>query len=619
MSIERQIYHPSIAISPELKVEPDDIFIFPIPRAIYGHIEQLWTSFVNKMVSLTYFDNEPCFSYATFECIDNKQLKNVASTTHFKLKELALKKKVAGIDEFMKRAKPIDLDDPENESALIIRKAIIDYNKGLRPEVEFLDLKKSKIHPDKRAILTGTMNHGIGLPLFVNGYAIGILWGIANDPLTEENREELRQQCYSLFDVIDFVVSSSLDEKTDIYLARKNIEKADTHSNSKNLFYTRVKDQPDPVTSIIFRSHVYNKEYRMDASYIIPTSNGYAISMKQFIPEVQNKTGVNILMIPGFFCRRSVMDKLAKEMALRHGYRVFSMDLRGRSKQTLPKNGNKEGWTVDNYVQDDFPEVLRWLRTHYPKEKTIVMGHSMGGMIPRFYSSSYEKIKEIKQNSFLPDPNVHIKGIVSITSPNYISIRSNFFGIDALKKGLSMIPSKMITDLIFSFTSFSVQTTFQTIDLKRFFKFLLNLHESLRPFSYDIGTKMITIQDFVGYKEITPSEWYFLVEDVFCEESVSVIMQFIKSQLSNDKAFVSSDGKLNYTEDLKNLKLPLYTVLGTVDRIVPSDVIEDDLKELPQLSKDVTEKYEQGHLGIVFHPKTVEGICAGVHKWIQSL
>ncbi|WCL51418.1 alpha/beta hydrolase [Leptospira sp. GIMC2001] len=570
------------------------------------------------MVSLIYFDDAPSFSYSIFEIIDKDAMKVVATATHFKLKELAMNKKVAGIDEYTSRAKPIPLSDPRNESAIYLKEAIIDFNKGLRPEIKFLDLKKEPIHPDKKILLSDTMNYAVGLPLFIKDNPIGILWGIAKDPIEDHEKEELRQQFYSLFDVIEFVIGKELDGALDTYMARKNIEKADTHSSSKNLFYTTTEEQKEPVTSIIFRSYQYETEYRMDASFIIPTSKGYAVSLKQFTPEKLNNTNKNILMIPGFFCRRSVMDKLAKEMALKYGYRVFSMDMRGRSKQTMPRNGRKEGWTVDDYIQSDFPEVLRWLRQQYPNEKTVVLGHSMGGMIPRFYASAYNKICEAREDLNLPDPKKYISGIISITSPNYISINSNILYIDQIKKGLNMIPSKSIVDFFLNMTSFSMQTTIQTIDLKKFFKMLLNMHESLRPFSFDIGTKMLTIKDFVGYKEITPPEWYFLVEDVFCEESVSVIMQFVHSQLSNDKCFLSSDGRINYTKEQENFDLPIYSILGTVDKIVPMESIEEDLANLPSKNK-VIEKYEQGHLGIVFHNETVRQICQGLDAWIQDL
>ncbi|GBF51477.1 hydrolase [Leptospira ryugenii] len=599
-------------------VSPEKIFIFPVPKPTFQFLENIWTSFTNKMVSLVHFDDEPVFSFSIFEVIDEDELRIVATATHFKLREIAERRKIPGIEEYMQKARPISLSDPRNESAHFLQKAIIDYNKGLRPEVQYINLKEAEIHPEKKILLSETMNYAIGLPLFVNDTPIGILWGITKDPIPEEQMRPLILQLYSLFDVIDFVVSKESKDKSDFYIAQKNIEKADTVSNSRNLFYTTTKDQKEPVTSIIFKSHQYNIEYRMDASFIIPTTEGYAVSLKSFTPEKLNNTGKNLLLIPGFFCRRSVMDKLAKELALKHGYRVFLMDMRGRSRQTMPKYGKKEGWTVDNYIQDDFPEVLRWIRWHYRSEKTVVIGHSMGGMIPRFYASSYDIIKEIKEEFNLPKPEDHIAGVVSITSPNYISLKSNFIGLDTIKKGFGMLPHKMISDMIFSMASFSMQATIQTIDLKKFFKFLLNLHSSLRNFSYDIGTRVLTIKDFVGYKEITPPEWYFLMEDVFCEESVSVIMQFFQSQIYNEKSFLSNDGKINYTKNFfDNYNLPIYSVVGTVDQIVPEESLAD-LASLKSENKVLT-KYEQGHLGIIFHNDTVRKICEGVDEWIHKL
>lgn len=91
------------------------------------------------------------------------------------------------------------------------------------------------------------------------------------------------------------------------------------------------------------------------------------------------------------------MDKVARELSLRHGYRVFSMDMRGRSRRTLPLFGIREGWTVDDFIQEDFPAVLAWIKENFPNEQLVVVGHSMGGMIPRFYCSAYEEIVKRKK------------------------------------------------------------------------------------------------------------------------------------------------------------------------------------------------------------------------------
>jgi hypothetical protein len=460
---DRQIKNSSRETSKSLMVSPEKIYIFPVTKPVFQFIENIWQSFTNKMVSLVHFDDEPVFSFSIFEVIDQDELRIVATATHFKLREIAERRKIPGIDDYMVKARPIPLSDPRNDSARYIQQAIIDFNKGLRPEIQMLNLKESEIHPERKILLSETMNHAVGLPLFVNDIPIGILWGITKDPIPEDKIRPLMLQLYSLFDVIDFVVGKESELGNDHYIAQKNIEKADTVSNSRNLFYTTTKDQKEPVTSIIFKSHQYNMEYRMDASFIIPTTEGYAVSLKSFIPEKLNNSGKNLLLIPGFFCRRSVMDKLGKELALKYGFRVFLMDMRGRSKQTMPKHGKKEGWTVDNYIQDDFPEVLRWIRWHYRSEKTVVIGHSMGGMIPRFYASSYDIIKELKEEFNLPNPDDHLAGIVSITSPNYISLKSNFIGLDTIKKGFGLMPHKMISDMILSMASFSMQATIQTL------------------------------------------------------------------------------------------------------------------------------------------------------------
>ncbi|MEM7180463.1 MAG: alpha/beta fold hydrolase [Spirochaetota bacterium] len=609
---------PAKYVNHSLMVRRDDIYIFPVPENLYRFIEKVWSAFANKMVALRFFNDEPIFNHSVFEVIQDEALKIVASSTYFRLKEIANKKGQKDIDAFIAKTLPTSFQDPINLSVKFIQQAIIEFTQGKRPGIQVVNLREQTIHKNIEGLLTETMNYAVGLPLFVKENPIGILWGIRKDPFTKEQHKEATQQLSSLFDVIEFVVAKELDERLDPYYARKNIEKSDANSMSQFLFYTKVPKQKNPVTSIIFKSHSYDKIYRLDASFIIPTANGYHVSLKKFAPEQKNTSNKILLMIPGFFCRRSVMDKVAREMALRYGYQVFSMDMRGRSRQTLPPGGIRDGWTIDDYIQEDFPAVIDWLRKNYPEDKVVVVGHSMGGMIVRFYASAYHLIRKMNRHKILPDPEEHIAGVVSITSPNHIHLKTNILGLDALKRGMGMIPNNPLSDLLFNVTSTSMNTAFTTIDLNKFFKFLLNLHSSLRNFSFTIGTKMVNIKDFVGYKQISPSEWYFLVEDIFCEESTKVILQFIRSQLSGDKSFLSYDGSINYSAEQRNFMLPMYSVLGTLDAIAPADVLREDLLDF-NAPNMVKVEYEQGHLGIIFHMETVRDMCKGINQWILDL
>ncbi|EQA47032.1 alpha/beta hydrolase family protein [Leptospira broomii serovar Hurstbridge str. 5399] len=601
-------------------VSPDDIYIFPVSEPTSIFLQKVWTSFVNKMVAMTLPNGKPVFQYSIFESIQGKDLKIVASATHFKMKEVANRVGLQSIDEFIRNTIPISIQDPANISARYLREAILSVEKKARPEVYFHSLQDVRIHPNLKKLLTETMNYAAGIPLFVKGYPIGMLWGIRRDNMTEEQEEEVRQQLYCLYDVVDFVISREMGPKGDPYYARKNIEKSDLNSRAKNLFYTRGYGQNDPVTTIIFDSHTYQRSYRLDASYIIPSGDGFSVSLKRFEPKDRNDTGKNLILIPGFFCRRSVMDKVARELSLKHGYRVFSMDMRGRSRRTLPPFGIREGWTVDDFIQEDFPAVLNWLTENFPNEQNVVLGHSMGGMIPRFYCAAYEEIVKKKRNPVvpLPRPEDTIAGIVSITSPNFIRLQAQIPGLDVLKMGLRLVPSKSISDFLFDLTSFSLQTTLPTVDLNKFFKFLLGLHSSLRAVSFDLHTKVVNLRDFVGYRQISPPEWYFLIEDIFCEESTKVVLQFLRSQLSQDHSFLSYDGNLDYTALQKNLSIPLLSILGSLDKVVPSETIKADLVALPH-EKNRILSYEQGHLGIVFHMPVVREMCAEIDSWIRGL
>ena len=88
--------------------------------------------------------------------------------------------------------------------------------------------------------------------------------------------------------------------------------------------------------------------------------------------------------------------------------------------------------------------------------------------------------------------------------------------------------------------------------------------------------------------------------------------------MDTEQSFLSFDGKINYTERQKNFKLPIYAVIGSVDALVPPENIEDGLALIQSTNKKVS-IYEQGHLGIIFHPPTVKELAKNAHEWILEL
>lgn len=601
--------------------QPDDIFINPLVPEEARFIEQIATSFVNKAVSLTFANDRPCFDFAVFEAIRNKDMKIIASSSHFRLKQLAGRETPAAFKDFLKKTRPIRLNHENNISAQLIRKAIIALtHEDEIPDVEILNIKTDKrLHPKLKTLLGSSMNYGVGIPLFYEQQPIGFLWGIRRKPLTKEQREDIVNQMKSLYRGIDVVLNEELNGDRDAYFARRKVEKIDTTARMLNLFYTRYPRQHLPIKSLMAYSTRYNRSYRQDTNFIIPTENGFSISMKRFLPEKPNKEKRILLMIPGFFCNRSLHDRFAKEMALSYGYIVFTLDVRGRSKFTMPERGNllRYNWTVDDYIWKDFPVAIKWISEQHPGYKIVPIGHSMGGMIPEFYTAAYEQASKKLGLQHLPDPHDYLEGIVAITSPSYVNLMLNLPGFDIVNNSVRAMSDNAAIDSLLNIVSTTLSSAFGTVDLNKFFTFLHNVTNSARMFSFNISNRIPTIKDFIGYPQITPAEWYFLMEDVFCEESMKVIFQFTRAQLSR-RGFLSYDQKLNYTEQLPNLRLPLMTVTGTLDTIAPPETATHAY-DLAQSEKKHMVSYEQGHLGIVTHPATIKALSKDVSDWLKAL
>ena len=600
------------------------IFIPELDARVFDFIGQIWHSFVNKTVSLTFTERDYCFEYGLFEVIDGKSIRIAAVSSQIRLDDIAKQRVPKEFAQFKKMTRATPVSYKSNLTSNILREAIIKRGNGEKPPIVMVDLKKDKrIHPKLKNIITEDMNYSVGVTLFFGDNPIGVLWGVRKDPLTPRQKELLYPQLHSLSGGISTIMALEFNRSEyNFRFVRKTIEKIDTNSSILNLYYTKKAGQSIPVRTIIGKSNLYNSKFRLDASYIVPTSRGYSISLKRFLPERENKTGKTLLMIPGFFCNRSIFDQMAREMAFKYGYKVISLDCRGRAKSTLPDGWFNEAWSIDDFINEDFPQALAWIRQQYPDERIVVYGHSMGGLIARFYTGSYQAIKQLTNRTDLPDPETCVAGIISIASPDFVDMDLGIPGTNLMRYLTKLIPESFnlhtMTGNIFNkLLALSISQVVPTINLKSFFSYLFDFHESIRQITFDLSTKVPSLHDVIGFPQITPPEVYLLMEDIICEESTRVIIQFLRSQVFGN-SIMSFDGKINYTENLKNIKLPVFHVMGSLDVVAPPSTIKYGYNLISSTNKHLKE-YSQGHVGLVMNPKTIREIAKTTDQWIGML
>ena len=600
------------------------IFIPELEKRVFHFIRKIWHSFVNKTVSLTFTERDYCFDYGLFEVIDGEATRIAAVSSQVRLGDIAKQKIPREFAQFKKLTRSTPVSYQTNLTSNILREAIIKKGKGKKTPIVVVDLRKDmRIHPRLKEIIPEDMNHSVGITLFFGDNPIGVLWGVRRDPLTPRQKALLFPQLYSLGSGISTIMALEFNRgKYNFRSVRKTIEKIDTNSSILNLFYTKKAGQSTPVRTIIGKSNLFHSKFRLDASYIVPTSRGYSISLKRFLPERVNNTGKTLLMIPGFFCNRSIFDQMAREMAFRYGYKVISLDCRGRAKRTLPEGRFNKAWSIDDFINEDFPKALAWIHEQYPDERIVVYGHSMGGIIARCYAGSYQAIQQRTNRDDLPDPEIHIAGIVSIASPDYVDVKLGIPGTHLMRYFTKHIPESfnlhtMTGNAFNKLLALSISKFVPTINLKSFFSRLLDFHESIRQHTFDLSTRILSLHDVIGFPQITPPEVYLLMEDIICEESTKVMIQFLRSQVFGN-SIRSFDGKINYTENLKNIRLPVFHIMGSLDVIAPPETIKYGYNVISSKNKHLKE-FRQGHIGLVMNPKNVREIAKITDQWIDTL
>lgn len=596
----------------------DELYVHSPGESTQQFVQKIQNNFTNLMAKVQSKEGKYYFTYTIFQTLKDGYLQITSLVNRRAMLRISQGRSPKFLKNFVEMEHKTYLSEKDNISTRLLKSAV--YSKILETgelPIEFVDLnEKEKLPSYIQSFIRSKMEVAVGVPICTSKQPLGILWGISPFKLKNLQKDSIVERLLALHKDISSLIQVWLETgKNDVKSLGKLIENIDLFFRYEKVFSIEVPFSKSLVRSVIGYSYSFEKMFRTDSDIVIPTSRGFSISLKRYLPQKIKDKKTILLMIPGFFCNRELMKFLAREMSFRYGYEVFTLDLRGRSNSTLPNNKHN-GWTVDDYIMEDFPIALNWLKEQYPKAQFIIYGHSMGGMIPRFYYASYQKILERGLATPLPDPNGLLKAVITITSPTYVNIVSQMPGFELMKRAVSTVGKFHVSNIIIRSISRTISSTVPAISLNELFQFIHGIG-SVKDFSYTISKKLLTIKNFVGYPQITTPEWYHVLEDIFCKESVKTIAQFLKAQIS-DRNFYSFDDKINYTQDQKFFTLPLFTVVGSIDTIAPpetvipaNNLVSSEIKELKM--------YPQGHLGIIIHPPTVKQIAEDTYNWLKGL
>ncbi len=267
------------------------------------------------------------------------------------------------------------------------------------------------------------------------------------------------------------------------------------------------------------------------------TEDDITLTITNKHPRIKSKNMYPVLCLPGLAETRFVLDQalgnsFVDYLAL-NGFDVYMAEMRGHGKSLHLKE--RYNWNVQTFLDFDVPAIVNKVIEESGQKQLLWVGHSMGGMLLLAYliSAGLHKDKNIYDSSV-------IRGGITVGSPVTFDQ-----------------PSLVALSLLWRSTPLS-RLPFLPTD------FLANLLSVMgvvldSPLTYH----------FWNWKNMEQNNKVLYLKDGIDNMAQGVMRDFMEYALVGD--FCSSDGKINYRENLFLVNTPLLMVGGSKDPLASPD------------------------------------------------
>jgi pimeloyl-ACP methyl ester carboxylesterase len=316
--------------------------------------------------------------------------------------------------------------------------------------------------------------------------------------------------------------------------------------------------QPNPATPV---------------AHWVQTDDNWSLHILRYKPAEIDPNRVPVILCHGLSHNNTFWDLTEKaslaQYLQREGFDVWSVSLRGSGQSTKPTISqikqlfrlnisalnpqsviNRQpgmlrlNWTVDDHINHDIPAVIDYVLKETQNEKVIWVGHSMGAMIMFAYLGLH--------------PDAPVKGFVGISAPMYL-----------------VHPANDVLELLAGQESI--------VQLGN-----LTTGTHLRAVVGVLAGDMVSTpvdQLFMNQANVDPQimrTFYYANQDDISPGQLDQLLRFIRSG-----NFSSIDGEINYTENVKNITLPVLQVVGQMDNFIAPGFVAEIHRRLGSKDKQM--------------------------------
>ncbi len=321
------------------------------------------------------------------------------------------------------------------------------------------------------------------------------------------------------------------------------------------------------------------------------TKDNWKITLERFYKlNDPKKKKYPVILCHGLMANRTFytingMDSTAY-LLMQDGYDVWAVDLRGRDKAGTPSfffGEKKYNYSIDDYIQYDMEAIIDYVLSQTKSEKVNWIGHSMGGMI------AYARIGSFQEN--------RIANLVTIGSP---------FSFE--------LPSLSLE--LWHRTSSCGLSVFPTIPVGTIAK--INSYSCLDLTPRAGLLEILTYPENTD-KEVLKGAQRYMMTNIAKPEALQ-----LRAAIEN-KEFYSYDGKINYTENLKNIQLPVLIILGRRDHLGGGYTIRQIYDKIPSKDKTllIIEKMQgsaddYGHADLLIGKHSKQDVIIPIINWLNE-
>ncbi|MEM7179841.1 MAG: alpha/beta fold hydrolase [Spirochaetota bacterium] len=258
------------------------------------------------------------------------------------------------------------------------------------------------------------------------------------------------------------------------------------------------------------------------------------------------------------------------------GYRVYSLDLRGRGGSDGPHTGRGNIWSADDYLLCDLPTAIEYILEENQTDKLHWVGHSLGGILGFFYQIRHKASNLQSLTAF-----------ASALTYTFSTINHARTWMDYI----SALPYYPI-DLFFQFY-------WPFIDEDNYFtRFVWNADNTTREVKRALIEKTV--------QKISILEWNQL------------------KAISSAEGMPRISGGFNHYVDDRRIITPAFLLAGDKDWVCPLDGVEwtrDHLKcknKMTVFGKDYGSLSHYGHLDMVCGKNALQETWPAALEWIDS-